>query len=200
MKKYLGVILLAATIVLTACGGGAEEKIEPNISEEVNDFTFTTQDNEKLSLEDLKGDYWVADFIFTNCTSVCIPMTSNLVKLQQKVKEENINIQFVSFSVDPENDTPEVLTSYAKDYKADLDNWTFLTGYDFQTIKEFSIKSFKSMVAPPPEGEDQVTHGTSFFLVNPEGMAIKKYNGVQADSMDQILADLKALGLSEKSN
>jgi protein SCO1 len=198
MKKYLGVILLAATIVLTACGGGAEEKIEPNISEEVNDFTFTTQDNEKLSLEDLKGDYWVADFIFTNCTSVCIPMTSNLVKLQQKVKEENINIQFVSFSVDPENDTPEVLTSYAKDYKADLDNWTFLTGYDFQTIKEFSIKSFKSMVAPPPEGEDQVTHGTSFFLVNPEGMAIKKYNGVQADSMDQILADLKALGLSEK--
>lgn len=198
MKKYLGVILLAATIVLTACGGGVEEKIEPNISEEVNDFTFTTQDNEKLSLEDLKGDYWVADFIFTNCTSVCIPMTSNLVKLQQKVKEENINIQFVSFSVDPENDTPEVLTSYAKDYKADLDNWTFLTGYDFQTIKEFSIKSFKSMVAPPPEGEDQVTHGTSFFLVNPEGMAIKKYNGVQADSMDQILADLKALGLSEK--
>ncbi|MFU0790068.1 SCO family protein [Virgibacillus proomii] len=197
MKKYLGVILLAATIVLTACGG-VEEKIEPNISEEVNDFTFTTQDNEKLSLEDLKGDYWVADFIFTNCTSVCIPMTSNLVKLQQKVKEENINIQFVSFSVDPENDTPEVLTSYAKDYKADLDNWTFLTGYDFQTIKEFSIKSFKSMVAPPPEGEDQVTHGTSFFLVNPEGMAIKKYNGVQADSMDQILADLKALGLSEK--
>ncbi|MGX4668514.1 SCO family protein [Cerasibacillus sp. JNUCC 74] len=198
MKKYLGVILLAATIVLTACGGGVEEKIEPNISEEVNDFTFTTQDNEKLSLEDLKGDYWVADFIFTNCTSVCIPMTSNLVKLQQKVKEENINIQFVSFSVDPENDTPEVLTSYAKDYKADLDNWTFLTGYDFQTIKEFSIKSFKSMVAPPPEGEDQVTHGTSFFLVNPEGMAIKKYNGVQADSMDQIIADLKALGLSEK--
>lgn len=197
MKKYLGVILLAATIVLTACGG-VEEKIEPNISEEVNDFTFTTQDNEKLSLEDLKGDYWVADFIFTNCTSVCIPMTSNLVKLQQKVKEENINIQFVSFSVDPENDTPEVLTSYAKDYKADLDNWTFLTGYDFQTIKEFSIKSFKSMVAPPPEGEDQVTHGTSFFLVNPEGMAIKKYNGVQADSMDQILADLKALGLSKK--
>lgn len=198
MKKYLGVVLLAATIVLAACGGGAEEKIEPNISEEVNDFTFTTQDNEKLSLEDLKGDYWVADFIFTNCTSVCIPMTSNLVKLQQKAKEEDINIQFVSFTVDPENDTPEVLTSYAKDYQADLDNWTFLTGYDFQTIKEFSIKSFKSMVAPPPEGEDQVTHGTSFFLVNPEGIAIKKYKGVQADSMDQILADLKALGLSEK--
>ncbi|MBU5266872.1 SCO family protein [Virgibacillus proomii] len=198
MKKYLGIVLLATVIVLAACGGGAEEKIEPNISEEVNDFTFTTQDNEKLSLEDLKGDYWVADFIFTNCTSVCIPMTSNLVKLQQKAKEEDINIQFVSFSVDPANDTPEVLTSYAKDYKADLDNWTFLTGYDFQTIKEFSIKSFKSMVAPPPEGEDQVYHGTSFFLVNPEGTAIKKYNGVQADSMDQILTDLKVLGLSEK--
>ncbi|WP_335724832.1 SCO family protein [Virgibacillus sp. 6R] len=194
MKKYIGVAFLALAVFLTACGG-AEEKIDPNMSEEVNDFTFTTQDNEKLSLEDLKGEYWIADFIFTNCTSVCLPMTSNLAKLQQKTADEDINIQFVSFSVDPEYDTPEVLKEYAKEYQANLDNWTFVTGYDFETIKEFSIKSFKSMIAPPPEGNDQVTHGTSFFLINPEGEVIKKYNGVLADSIDTIFDDLKELGL-----
>ncbi|WP_077302089.1 SCO family protein [Virgibacillus pantothenticus] len=194
MKKYIGVAFLALAVFLTACGG-SEEKIDPNMSEEVNDFTFTTQDNEKLSLEDLKGEYWIADFIFTNCTSVCLPMTSNLAKLQQKTADEDMDIQFVSFSVDPEYDTPEVLKEYAKEYQANLDNWTFVTGYDFETIKEFSIKSFKSMVAPPPEGNDQVTHGTSFFLINPEGEVIKKYNGVLADSIDTIFDDLKELGL-----
>ncbi|NBJ68178.1 MULTISPECIES: SCO family protein [Clostridia] len=194
MKKYMGVAFLALAVFLTACGG-AEEKIDPNMSEEVNDFTFTTQDREELSLEDLKGEYWIADFIFTNCTSVCLPMTSNLAKLQQKTADEEMDLQFVSFSVDPEYDTPEVLKEYAKEYQANLDNWTFVTGYDFETIKEFSIKSFKSMVAPPPEGNDQVTHGTSFFLINPEGKVIKKYNGVLADSIDTIFADLKKLGL-----
>ncbi|SHH17287.1 protein SCO1/2 [Virgibacillus chiguensis] len=194
MKKFIGVALLVLAAFLTACGG-AEEKIEPNMSEEVMDFTYTTQDNEKLSLEDLKGNYWIADFIFTNCTTVCLPMTSNLAKLQQKTNEANMDIQFVSFSVDPEYDTPDVLKEYAKEYQANLDNWTFLTGYDFEKIKEFSIKSFKSMVAPPPEGNDQVTHGTSFFLVNPEGEVIKKYNGVQADSIDTMVNDLKELGL-----
>ncbi|WP_284139052.1 SCO family protein [Virgibacillus sp. LDC-1] len=191
--KYIKFIALALVMFLAACGSG--EKIETNMSQEVNDFSFTTQDNEPLSLKDLEGKYWIADFIFTNCTTVCLPMTSNMAQLQQMAKEEDINIQLVSFSVDPDFDTPDVLKNYSKGYNADLSNWAFLTGYDFQTIKELSIKSFKNMVAAPPEGSDQVTHGTSFFLVNPEGEVIKKYDGVQSASMKTILDDLKKLDL-----
>lgn len=108
-----------------------------------------------------------------------------------QINEEGLDIQLVSFSVDPDYDSPEVLTEYAEDNGADLDNWTFLTGYDFQTIKELSIKTFKNMVQEPPEGSDQVTHGTSFFLVNPEGEVIKNYNGVQKNNMEDIFEDLK---------
>ncbi|HLR08917.1 MAG TPA: SCO family protein [Bacillota bacterium] len=189
MKKYISIIGLAALLsILASCGG---EDIDSNMSKKVQDFEFTTQDNETLSLDDLKGEWWVADFIFTNCTTVCLPMTTNMSKLQDKMEEENLDAQLVSFSVDPERDTPDVLKEYAKDYDADLDNWTFLTGYDFQTIKELSIKSFQSLLEEAPEDSDQVTHGTRFYLVNPEGKVIKFYNGTDADAIDDIIADLK---------
>jgi len=191
MKRLL--FLLSFSLILTACGG---EPIETNMSETVQDFEFTTQDNESLSLSDLEGDYWVANFIFTNCTSVCLPMTANMADLQDQLKEEDVDTQLVSFSVDPEYDTPEVLKEYGESYDADFSNWSFLTGYDFETIKELSITSFKSIVAEPPEGSDQVTHGTSFFLVNPEGEVIKNYNGLESSSMDTIVHDLKTVANS----
>lgn len=185
--KQFKVLVLLLILFLAACG----EEIETNMSEEVSSFEFTTQDKETMSLDDLKGEWWIADFVFTNCTTVCLPMTSNMAELQQKMKEENLDAQLVSFSVDPERDTPEVLKEYAQQYQADLSNWTFLTGYDFQTIKEFSIKSFKSLLRKPPEGSDQVTHGTSFFLINPEGKVIKNYSGIKSEEMQNIVDDLK---------
>jgi len=190
MKRLQFLFLFGLTFILVACGG---EPIETNMSEEVNDFEFTTQDNNTLSLSDLEGEYWVANFIFTNCTTVCLPMTSNMSALQDQLKEENIDIQFVSFSVDPDYDTPEVLKEYGESYGADFSSWAFLTGYDFETIKELSISSFKSLLAEPPEGSDQVTHGTSFFLVNPDGKVIKSYNGVESGSVDTIFQDLQKI-------
>lgn len=192
-KFFIKLSALSLILILTLAACGDKEPIETSMSQEVADFEFTTQDNEKMGLKDLEGTYWIADFIFTNCTTVCLPMTSNMANLQEKINNEGLDIQLVSFSVDPEYDTPEVLKEYSEEYNADLDNWTFLTNYDFQTIKELSIKSFKNMVSEPPDGSDQVTHGTSFFLVNPEGTVIKNYNGIQKDSMDDIFEDLKAL-------
>ncbi|GGK04488.1 SCO1 protein [Lentibacillus kapialis] len=174
-------------LILAACG----EDIETNMSEDVSDFEFTTQDMETMSNDDLKGEWWIADFVFTNCTTVCPPMTRNMAELQQKMKEENLDAQLVSFSVDPKRDTPEALKQFAQNFQADFSNWTLLTGYEFQTIKEFSIKSFKSLVRKPPEGSDQVTHGTSFFLINPEGEVIKSYNGTKTEEMQKIVDDLK---------
>ncbi len=183
--------LMLLLLILAACSGN---KVETTMSEPVADFNATTQDGDTLNRDDLKGKWWVADFIFTNCTSVCLPMTSNMKKLQDKLDDDGVeNYHLVSFSVDPDYDTPEVLTDYAEQYEADLSTWSFLTGYDFDEIKDLSMNSFKSMLAPPPEGDDQVSHGTSFFLVNPEGEIIKNYKGIEADQMDQIVEDLKNL-------
>lgn len=185
--KRLYILFFVLTLFLVACG----EEIEENMSNEVKDFSFTTQDEETLSLKELEGNWWIADFIFTNCTTVCLPMTSNMSKLQDKLKEEDLDAQLISFSVDPDYDTPEILKAYAESYQADLSNWAFLTGYDFQTIKELSVESFQSALEKPPEGSDQVMHGTSFFLVNPEGKVIKRYSGVDSKAIDDIINDLK---------
>lgn len=191
MRKLFLTLVLGLMVFVTACGN---ESIETNMSEKVADFEFTTQDNDTLSLEDLEGQWWVTDFVFTNCTTTCLPMTSNMASLQDKILDEEINnVKLVSFSVDPENDTPEVLKEYAEQHEADPQIWSFLTGYDFDTVKELSIKSFRNLVQEAEPGSNQVMHGTRFFLVNPEGEVVKHYDGVKADEMDVILEDLKSL-------
>lgn len=191
MKKlYVLLTVSIVIIILSACN---TLPIETNMSEEVNDFSFTNQDNENVSLEDLKGDWWIADFVFTNCTTVCLPMTSNMKLLQDKMSEVNLSVQLISFSVDPDYDTPEVLKEYGEGYDADFSSWSFLTGYDFSTIKKLSIKSFRAMLKEPEYGDDQVTHDTRFFLVDPEGNIVKGYDGVPAKNMEEILSDLLIL-------
>lgn len=179
--------LLFLILVLTACG----DKYEGDFSWEVNDFSFTDQNGEKISQNGLEGRFWVADFIFTNCKTVCPPMTANMARLQNKLEEAGLkDVELVSFSIDPERDTKEALKEFGKAHGASFDNWHFLTGYDFQTIKELSIKSFKSPVEAIEEGK-QYMHGTSFFLISPEGNAIKRYKGTKANAMDEIVKDIK---------
>lgn len=190
MRKITRLIVIGFIAFLVSC---SNEPIETNMSKTVNDFSFTTQDEDILSLDDLKGKWWIADFIFTNCETVCLPMTHNMKSLQDRIAEEGFDVQLVSFSVDPDYDTPEVLREYAEGYDADLSTWTFLTGYDFDTIKELSIKSFQSMVQEPLEGDDQVIHGVNFFLVNPDGEVIKNYDGVESSEMDLIMEDLETI-------
>ena len=207
MSKFIKIVLFItlSTFILTACSTDNvdseikekmknEDKIESNMDETVTDFEFINQDEETVSLDDLKGEYWIADLVFTNCTTVCIPMTSNMKVLQDEMIEEDLtNIELISFSVDPDYDTPEVFREYAEEYDVSLDNWSFLTGYEFDEIKEISIKTFRSMLQEPQPGDDQVTHGTRFFLINPEGVVIKSYDGLNGRVAEEIIEDLKKL-------
>ena len=189
LKRYkLAMPLFFLLLVLTACG----EEYEGDFSYEVQDFSFTNQDGETVAKSDLDGKFWVADFIFTNCETVCPPMTSNMAKLQNQLTEAGLDdVHLVSFSVDPENDTPEALKEYGESRDAAFGNWDFLTGYEFDEIKEFSIKSFKSPVELDPNS-DQVMHVTSFFLVSPEGNAIKRYTGTMPAEIEKIVADIES--------
>lgn len=190
-KKLIGIGSLFLIVVLSACSD--ELPIETNMKETVADFSFTNQDEENVSRDDLAGEWWIADFIFTNCETVCIPMTSNMVGLQNDLEEKDIPMQIVSFSVDPDYDSPDVLKEYADEYDANLDNWDFLTGYDFETIRKLSIKSFRAPLKEPAYGSDQVTHDVRFFLVDPEGNIVKGYKGIEKETIDTLLDDIITL-------
>lgn len=186
--RFLLLILAATTVLLTACGGIKNPHNWP-----VSDFSYTDQNEEPFGLKDLKGKVWVANFIFTNCEDVCLPMTANMKKLQDETKKEGIeNIQFVSFSVDPEVDTPQVLYDFGKKFNADYNNWYFLTGYTQEDIEKFALDTFKTIVKKPEAG-DQVVHGTSFYLVDGEGKIMKDYTGLMEFPMEQVIKDIKSL-------
>src|SRR5690625_7344815 len=109
------------------------------MSRELPDVEFTTHEDEIITPQDLEGKWWIADLIFTNCETVCIPMTINMTKIQKQAAEKDLDINFLSFSVDPENDTPEVLTEYAHNFDVGVDNWTSLTVYWFDNIKVLTL-------------------------------------------------------------
>ncbi|WP_409973602.1 SCO family protein [Bacillus sp. Bva_UNVM-123] len=188
--RMFAIITIFTMLLLSACGKG---EIKDAKNWPIQDFTFMNQENKSFGLSDLKGKVWVADFIFTNCEDVCMPMTANMVKLQEMVKKEKIkNIEFVSFSVDPTVDTPEVLTDYGNQYHADMSNWRFLTGYKQEEIENFAMKNFKTLVKKPKTG-DQVIHQTYFYLVNQEGKIMKFYPGLADIPFDEIMKDIKTL-------
>lgn len=186
-NKLLTLLILLFTLVLAGCGSGVEDPLKWEIEE----FNFTNQDNKEVDLADLKGEVWLADFIFTNCTTVCLPMTSNMVDLQNQFKEQGLDVQIVSFSVDPTVDTPEVLKSYAENYGADFASWNLLTGYSPEKIDAFAMDNFKT-IARKPKNDDQVLHDTSFFLVDKNGVIMKSYDGVNPP-VEDILSDAEIL-------
>lgn len=184
-RWILPIALLA--LLLSGCGSG----IEDPLNWEIEDFTFTNQNNEEVGLADLKGEVWLADFIFTNCTTVCLSMTPNMVDLQQQFKAEGMDVRIVSFSVDPTFDKPEVLKSYAENYGADLASWDLLTGYAPEFLDRFAMDNFRT-VARKPEDSDQVLHGTGFYLVDKNGVIMKTYDGVNPP-VEEIISDAEIL-------
>lgn len=188
--RLILVIMISSILLLSACG---QKGIKDAKNWPIKNFTFTNQDNKQVGLKDLKGKVWVSDFVYTSCPDVCPPMTANMVKLQKKVKDENIkNVQFVSFSVDPAVDSPEKLRAYAKQYGVNTKNWTFLTGYSQSDIENFALKNYKAFVKKPEKG-DEVIHGTDFYLVGPDGKIKKYYDGLKDIPFDEIISDIKVL-------
>ncbi len=194
--KRNAVLTLFTALLLAGCAGnilnGDSNKYEGDFSIEVEDFTFTNQDGEDLSKSELDGKFWVADMIFTNCDTICPSMTANMARLQGLLEEENIDAELVSFSVDPTNDSPEILKEYIEERGGTFDNWNALTGYTDEEIKQFANNSFKAFVENP-DNSDQVAHVNSFYLVSPDGNAIKRYDGSKADNMQKIVEDIQSM-------
>jgi protein SCO1 len=187
-KVYL--FLIISILLLSACG---QKDIKDALNWQVKDFTYTDQNNKQFGSKDLKGKIWISDFIYTSCTDICPPMTANLVKLQEMIKQKGLkNVEFVSFSVDPTVDNPQALQAFAKKFGADTKSWTFLTGYSQKSIENFALKNYKALVKKPETG-DQVIHGIDIYLVGPDGKIKKEYPGIKDVPFDQIINDIKTL-------
>ena len=129
----------------------------------VPDVTLTERSGAKVPLSDLKGKAWIADFIFTNCGGSCPIMSSTMASFQEQLKNVD-NVLLVSFSVDPDRDTPEALRDYAELYKASTSRWLFLTG-EKEKIKYLTRQGFHlAIAADSGSTAEPIIHSTMFVL------------------------------------
>lgn len=198
LKKMI--VTIALLLIITGCGflyGSPETKIKTitDLSQtdwQVTDFEYTNQFGEAFGSENLKGQYWLANMIFARCPTVCTVMTPNMIVLQQEAKKAGIDIQFVSFTVDPEFDGPEGMKKYGEAYGADFSNYHFLSGYTLDEITEFAKVSFKSLIQEIPNSAD-IMHSVKFFLVDGDGKVIRMYDGNNDFDEKVIIKDLKSI-------
>lgn len=183
--------LLLSAIILAGCNTSG---FKAETDWEVDPFEHDSHQGEEVSLESLKGTVWLSTFIFTNCDTVCPPMTFNLTEVQDELVAQGVeDYNIVAFSVDPEVDSPEVLADYLAQYNVpDESKWHLLTGYDQGYLSQFARNSFKAVVQDDPNS-NQVIHGTSFYLVDQNGVVVKTYSGISDVPIDVIASDMKAL-------
>lgn len=134
----------------------------------------------------LSGRVWVANFIFTTCTDVCPLLSANMAKLSRTF-ESIKGIKLVSFSVNPEVDTPKVLKDYSYRFNSRDTDWYFLTGKR-SDLKSIIVNQFKLGSV-----EDPIFHSSYFVLVDRNGFIRGYYDGTQQEGINQLFKDASRL-------
>lgn len=180
MKILQTAALAAASFCLTACLSSGL----PTLGD-VPAFTLTNQEGQKfVSTDALANKVWVADFIFTTCHGPCPRMTAQMHRLQEQTREFT-DVELVSFTVDPATDTPEVLAAYARQFKADPEHWTFLTG-PAEALNQLSFDTFHLGNV----GGGKLDHSTRFVLIDRKGKIRGYYDTTDATALPQLVEDI----------
>jgi protein SCO1/2 len=186
----LAVLLAAAFVFLVS---KAIDRGSPPVLFALSDFSLTDQHGREVSLGDLDGQPWVADFIFTRCTFTCPLLTSRMKRLGEVVDPE-AGYRRVSITVDPKHDSPEILRAYAEAQGIADPAWLFLTG-GADEIYELAVSGFRLPLdmSPPPGSEEIVLHSTRFTLVDARGRIRGYYDAFHEPSFEALQQDLRSV-------
>lgn len=186
-------LLLALLLLLAGCRAAEDDRLGP-----IDDFQLTERAGRTVSRDDLKGKVWVAAFFFTRCAGPCSQVSGQMARLQEQWAGRDVVL--VSFTVDPDHDTPAVLRDYAVKFQADPNRWLFLTG-ERDKVYTLIQNSFKLGVAQN-EGTarqpgDEVIHSTRLVVVDRKGEIRGYYDVRDEEHMTKLTAKLAAV-LREK--
>jgi len=174
----------------------------------VPDFSLIERSGRKVDRGDLLGKVSITSFIFTHCLDTCPLQSAEMAKLQADFAEEK-DLRLISITVDPERDTPAVLSQYADRYGADRNRWLFLTG-EKRAIYRLALEGFRLNVADPPEGVKswlgpvpvlahheetgtQFIHSSRFVLVDRQARIRGYYHSEEEESLRRLRRDAQAL-------
>ncbi|HYK00825.1 MAG TPA: SCO family protein [Thermoanaerobaculia bacterium] len=156
----------------------------------VPDAKLVDETGRAFALSSLHGNVTVYNFIFTSCTGICPIMTNNMRALTPKI-DRKAPVRFVSITVDPTRDTPQVLAAYAKRNRNDP-RWTFLTGNRDDIVK-LSVQGFKLSAGDPMPGGDPLLHSSKFAVADKTGMIRGYYDSADGKVPEQVAAVVNQL-------
>lgn len=193
----LGVILGTVLWVKLAPRSGAivrggEERLKQYGT--VPDFKLTERSGKDIRLADLRGKIWIADLIYTTCTDTCPLQTAAMARLQQEFAAHG-QFQLVSITVDPERDTPQILTAYAAKHEADAARWLFLTGQRAQVIGLIRDGFHLSVATLPDSAQSSgmIPHSSRFILIDGETQIRGYYDSREMEAFLRLKNDLTSL-------
>lgn len=195
--SILAVALLGVVVFFIPKGKRAPEQVPATLSEfgNVGDFEFTNQDSETFSSEELEGKVWLAGFVFTSCAAECPILTAKMMEVQRSLGE-GANAEYVSFSVDPQTDTPARLRDYAADYGG-LENWNLLTG-DIQKLDSLIKDRFLLPVARDYHERTDIAaagfiHSNKLVVVDQRGTIRYFADGLEPDAVPRLTEAMRRL-------
>lgn len=176
------------------------EVYQDTLPYQIPPFEFTTQDDTLLSSDEMRGKIYVANFFFSTCPTICPAMNFNVKQVQDRFIGYE-DIYYLSFTVDPEHDSVEVLKAYEKEIGAVNGRWYFLTGEKseiYKTAKDFFLNAMEDAAA-----EGGFLHSEQLVLVDWEGRIRSRrddngnllavYDGLSADEIGKLKDDIKVL-------
>ncbi len=184
----LGVVGFAALTLRT--GAQAVPAAPLPVYGTVPDFSLLDQRGESFGPQRLTGSVWIADFIYTTCPGQCQLMTDRLASLQRAFAGET-HLRFVSISVDPAHDTPEVLTAYARRFGGDP-RWSLLTGAP-AVIEALCRDTFTVSLDRSGGGREPITHSARLIVVDRVGRIRGAYDATDTTALPRLRRDLTRL-------
>ncbi len=156
----------------------------------IADFSLTNQNGKTITQDDYKNKIYVADFFFTTCQTICPIMTDNMVKIQEKLKNDD-DVLLLSHTVTPEIDSVAQLKKYALEKGVNDAKWNLVTG-DKKEIYDLARKSYLA-AKDVPFSENDLIHTENFVLVDKKKRIRGFYDGTDAEFIKKLLSDIKIL-------
>lgn len=157
----------------------------------IDAFSLIDENNNIFDNNMLEGKYYVADFFFTTCPSICIDMSAQLKRVQHAYKNST-DFLIVSHTVQPEIDSAKVLKEYALLHDAIPGKWVFLTG-NKKTIYDLARKSYFAATSSGDGGVNDFIHTENFVLVDKQKRIRGFYDGTSTEEVDKLIGDIEIL-------
>lgn len=163
-------------------------------------FELQDHNGDAFGSKDLQEQLWVASFFFTSCPSICPQVIHSAKALRKALDERGWPVQLVTFTVDPQTDTPEVLREYAQRESIDLSNWHFVTG-DRDQLEKTIVSGFKQVMGEATQRDDlgdaiDIAHGVRLVLVD-KSLNVRGLYSLDEGERQKLLNDIEALMTSD---